>query len=1308
MIDIYSIGSFEFLADIFMGLALIFGYTSGGIGAHGMIMFLTVSAGAGVLTQVFSGMMSGQGFNGGNALGKLITFYFVFLLLFGASADVRVRDVANPGNFRDVDDVPAGVAYTASFMTKAGSWVTHKFLEAWPGPSQIATGDYDPYVNAGFLSSLKVVTNLKNMAYNKGIENDISVLTTLVDPYTSMNTYFEQCTIKGMHLGAVDINQTQTGAMPGAIRYDNDLLTVEFTTVGGPVTQSCTGAWAYMGADDSSDGVTSIYEALGNLTANGREAALKSLGATTSNNYDATTGVFQLTEADTSGDLKNISHRMSEIGVYAGAAGNHATSAQRILFGSLVGPIYEYSLQEHASQFDFNAALMINSAIAQRNTQWAGEQSLFMSIVRPMSAFCEAFIYAATPFMAGMVLMGFGIRLLGKWLQFTLSIQLWTATLIIIDRYMRITVTRDLARYTEDAAVSIDSFYVLNGIQGEVETYVATGGALAAMTPSLTMLLVLGSPYVMSSIAQRMGGKDHIDEKIVSPDPIKAAPVLENASQFSSNRVYGTHGTGTPATAMQFSQGTFDQQTVQSASQYQQSTSEAFNSMVGKEFATQTSASHSRSMATDYAQSMRASDSQSYDTMHSTAQNFIDTYDVTGVSAEQLVGAMGAQVSAGVNASPTALLNLLGGKAGKAIPGTGGDSGSGPAKHVAPGVNLTASAQGSVTGQTSVQDSEKHSDSTQWQEMRNLAEKSSASYSNEFAESIRSNDAESWSQGFTDSERESFSSAASEMLQASQSYSAVSNAGNVFGSQVSTDSMRIAQNLDSSERGDLNRNFNTVATNMSAEDAQSLRDEQRNLSRLYTSPDYDMTSEQATSRSQIESLANRAHFGHEESKDASVMAQQAVMKSIGDSTGRDTSGLGFNSERNAGLQSETGGGTGTRDTVNGAVSRSGSVQGAVGSNVMDPNNAPLNPVNTNAHYQSARGNVDAAHNDAHDAMHDKDEAWRKYESGDYNQPGWAVQGLELAKEYLGIGPSDMDHVDGNYNQAQRYYLGARETGLTDAQSMVYATSNATGVGVNSAREEAKEAFYAEQNIQNETEQQRADMLYANITEAADAGKWGVNYLASVGKYNTEAGYTTPSDSAPNQASLDRISDFGEQPYERFLDKQQPSMTEEFRNNTSSAITNSITYGGEAVTLEQRLAVAAGEAQLTANDTAREATTTEDQNRKGRIADSYNHYQGWLNTEISPMVRTLQENGLVQTRTEEETSQFMNSQMLDLRLQSQMAQDGIGRFRERGLDIMGDKLADYYGYDDMEQMKAASEDPQAELKRRDGWLYKMGH
>ncbi|SPZ00356.1 sex pilus assembly protein TrhG [Pseudomonas luteola] len=155
---------------------------------------------------------------------------------------------------------------------------------------------------------------------------------------------------------------------------------------------------------------------------------------------------------------------------------------------------------------DFSSAAMVSQAIQQRNTQWASEQTMFLSTVRPMLALIEGFVYAVTPLMGFLIVMGaFGIKLVGKYIQMLIWIQLWMPVLAIINLYLYMAASAELAAdagATSGVAVALDSFYGLYRSDEILANWLATGGMLAAATPVLTLMLVTGSTYAWASLAR--------------------------------------------------------------------------------------------------------------------------------------------------------------------------------------------------------------------------------------------------------------------------------------------------------------------------------------------------------------------------------------------------------------------------------------------------------------------------------------------------------------------------------------------------------------------------------------------------------------------------------------------------------------------------------------------------------------------------------------------------------------------------------------------------------------------------------------
>ncbi|ORP94670.1 hypothetical protein B7957_15930, partial [Vibrio cholerae] len=65
------------------------------------------------------------------------------------------------------------------------------------------------------------------------------------------------------------------------------------------------------------------------------------------------------------------------------AMGATTTSSIDYLKAAVLEPLYyEAAAGRYQDLQDYGSALMVNQAIQQRNTQWAAEQSMFMTVVR--------------------------------------------------------------------------------------------------------------------------------------------------------------------------------------------------------------------------------------------------------------------------------------------------------------------------------------------------------------------------------------------------------------------------------------------------------------------------------------------------------------------------------------------------------------------------------------------------------------------------------------------------------------------------------------------------------------------------------------------------------------------------------------------------------------------------------------------------------------------------------------------------------------------------------------------------------------
>ncbi len=139
-------------------------------------------------------------------------------------------------------------------------------------------------------------------------------------------------------------------------------------------------------------------------------------------------------------------------------AGAGRDAQQYMLMSSALGWLEKGIVLTHENRLQWSAATSVQQAIAQRNAQWAAEQSLFMNIVRPMMTFFEGFIYAIAPLMGFAVALGpIGISLAGKWLMFAFWTQLWLPVLAITNLYLMMAAGRDLGCAVQRGQSSIRS-----------------------------------------------------------------------------------------------------------------------------------------------------------------------------------------------------------------------------------------------------------------------------------------------------------------------------------------------------------------------------------------------------------------------------------------------------------------------------------------------------------------------------------------------------------------------------------------------------------------------------------------------------------------------------------------------------------------------------------------------------------------------------------------------------------------------------------------------------------------------------------
>ncbi len=506
--EIYSIGDGQFLERVLQGLAMMANQgTLTAVGAIGLTLGLIATSLRGVLS-------AGRDFP---VMGSFVGLV-LFMALFVPKVSVQIDDLnAVPGQkqlrTRVVDHVPFGAAAAGALVSKIGVALTELLETAF------STVDGARITDGGFGHTLDVLASGRELIAGK-LRRD--------EPYAefahNLGSYLRDCTLTGVHHGRTRIDDLLNRPPWAAIEYRS--------------------AWAstqQVGADGNAGDVTcdDAYRALGDRWPAAKVELLAE--------FDRGVGITR------SGGRTYEEQLRSSL---AGLAQQAGLDSSDYLVASAIAAEFDRALAGSPLNSQASAnAILITQALAQRQTQWAAEENLFLKVMRPTMAFFEAVIYAVVPFMA--FLLGFGshgIALILRYLVLTLWVQLWLPVLAIVNLYQCTQVEHYVAAmHLGSATGGTIGLGEWIGLMNAAADWLATGSTLAAATPAITLSLLYGGAVTATSLAGRLGGSDHVDEKIASPDLVGPAPMLAMAAMKQWNPQTGVTTTGGTANLPQLS-----------------------------------------------------------------------------------------------------------------------------------------------------------------------------------------------------------------------------------------------------------------------------------------------------------------------------------------------------------------------------------------------------------------------------------------------------------------------------------------------------------------------------------------------------------------------------------------------------------------------------------------------------------------------------------------------------------------------------------------------------------------------------------
>lgn len=793
MFTIHSSGDAAFLEQIIMAVAMV---TS--VGSFERMVGIGLLLGV-VLIFVQSIMQGAREVN----FQQILVGYLLYALFFIPTTRVLIEDNYS-GEVRVVDNAPLIIGAAGGIISAIGYGITNLFEQGY--------GVIVPYsTETGFAESLKILNDSRKRVASAPVFQALDqTLGGDADFRRSWHNYIRECTLTGIDLGpekgGLKLDDVMSMQLPDALRFNSTLYRTELFlggAGGGADYPTCSDAYVQLNQATSN--------ALGPGNALLSQALLNEFGI--DNTYSGKTGQQVVTDS-------------------LGMLGQMGTESTKFLTAAVLEPIYyEAAMGKYADFQDAASATMINQAIQQRNTQWAAEQSMFMTIVRPLMTFFEGFVYSITPLMAFLIMLGsFGISLAGRYFQTLLWIQLWLPVMSIINLYIVTSASRELSAIEG----GLTSFYALNSAEDALQHWIATGGMLAASTPLISLFIVTGSTYALTSLAGRISGKDHIDEKIPSKDILSNGPMMQHAASNQGNDLTGRSATGAEAMIGSISFGSGIGSMVSSTQQKAQQSQQAFSEALGSSFSNSQSAGQSYDAAANLGRVHSATHGTSEGLVNERTHQIMQNSSIGAEHADAVRGVVSAVGSGAISKEAGGkLLSEIGGKA-----------------KLEGGIQISADSTTTDTTKTSAQDAASFADGL------SFSKAEQAQITNSLSHSVSRASTESLSQGFQASDTATLSQTAQDVVSSNRAYSEAAslteNASSLNNLNLKDVGSAVSGNAQA--MADLNSFWNTGGV------SAATKEEASRLYDIYTAPGheggYAMDSGAALAASRIKALQN--------------------------------------------------------------------------------------------------------------------------------------------------------------------------------------------------------------------------------------------------------------------------------------------------------------------------------------------------------------------------------------------------------------------------------------------------------------------
>ncbi|QBY46642.1 conjugal transfer protein TraG N-terminal domain-containing protein (plasmid) [Arsenophonus nasoniae] len=472
----------------------------------------------------------------------------LFLCFFQVTTRVTIEDTTT-GEIRAVDNVPFGVGFTASIISRTGYEFSKKIEQAFSTPSMTEYGPIDPLymMSAMYDAARDPLTWTK---YSHGVDIDKAIQT-----FTSQCLSFDIA--RGTQSYLSIMNKPMNDEFAQSPNRKILLPKADGTT--GTMEVTCR---------EAMKAIKSLVAREKNSLADGIMNVRNSYNRRC--NQNAVTSKDRCTSAFAEDSMQNTL-------LFYSNSGTDLRQFQTMLL------MYPYMVNMpstvNENAYHYYAAVAKNQSQIQQSFKWASEGSSFLIWVQYLQSFVQAAVYGLVPFVAFALAFGMmGIGLTLKYILVLLWVQTWQPLMAIMNAILLTKTQSDLSVLSSGITTFNDLYHILDVTQKNI----ALAGHLMASVPVLGAFVVFGSSYAFMGLTSGLSSTSAPDSAPLAPAATDAAPI-NTTSSLSSHSAFNAVSamTGTDQTGPSLNIGKTLSSNLQSSRQRLENAQKQFNAVSG-------------------------------------------------------------------------------------------------------------------------------------------------------------------------------------------------------------------------------------------------------------------------------------------------------------------------------------------------------------------------------------------------------------------------------------------------------------------------------------------------------------------------------------------------------------------------------------------------------------------------------------------------------------------------------------------------------------------------------------------------------